>query len=146
MSAERIIHAGDVGGQAIISELQTVAPVTAVLGNNDRSGSIIDSDGQVNALATRTFFGVSIAVAHFPQDITAAVFGRGALRPAVVSPLPDLIVHGHTHVPDVHPIRGTLLLCPGSTTRPRQESRASVALVAVREGALLEIALVGLVR
>lgn len=32
---EHIIHAGDIGGVAILRELETLAPVTAVLGNND---------------------------------------------------------------------------------------------------------------
>ena len=35
---EHIIHAGDIGGVAILRELETLAPVTAVLGNNDFDG------------------------------------------------------------------------------------------------------------
>ncbi|MFR5827936.1 MAG: metallophosphoesterase family protein [Adlercreutzia equolifaciens] len=37
---EHIIHAGDIGGVAILRELETLAPVTAVLGNNDDSGAV----------------------------------------------------------------------------------------------------------
>ena len=32
---DHIIHAGDIGDPAILRELETLAPVTAVLGNND---------------------------------------------------------------------------------------------------------------
>ena len=30
-----IIHAGDIGGPPVLNELETIAPVVAVLGNND---------------------------------------------------------------------------------------------------------------
>jgi putative phosphoesterase len=32
---DRILHAGDIGGEEILAELGAVAPVTAVLGNTD---------------------------------------------------------------------------------------------------------------
>ena len=32
---EHIIHAGDIGSMAIISELEKIAPVTAITGNTD---------------------------------------------------------------------------------------------------------------
>ena len=35
---ELILHAGDVGGDAILAELQTIAPVLAVYGNTDPPG------------------------------------------------------------------------------------------------------------
>ena len=35
---EHILHAGDVGDARIIDELSGIAPVTAVRGNNDRTG------------------------------------------------------------------------------------------------------------
>ena len=33
--AERIVHAGDIGDAAVLAELSTIAPVTAVRGNVD---------------------------------------------------------------------------------------------------------------
>jgi len=35
---DRILHAGDIGSQEVILRLEAVAPVTAVRGNNDRTG------------------------------------------------------------------------------------------------------------
>ena len=35
---EHILHAGDIGDAGIIDELSSIAPVTAVRGNNDRTG------------------------------------------------------------------------------------------------------------
>ena len=37
---DEIIHAGDIGNDDILIELETIAPVTAVRGNMDRSGRI----------------------------------------------------------------------------------------------------------
>ena len=37
---DEIIHAGDIGNDDILVELETIAPVTAVRGNMDRSGRI----------------------------------------------------------------------------------------------------------
>ena len=35
---QHILHAGDIGDAGIIQQLSTIAPVTAVRGNNDREG------------------------------------------------------------------------------------------------------------
>ena len=35
---EHILHAGDIGDAAIIGRLSSIAPVTTVRGNNDRTG------------------------------------------------------------------------------------------------------------
>ena len=35
---EHILHAGDIGDAGIIDELSSIAPVSAVRGNNDRTG------------------------------------------------------------------------------------------------------------
>ena len=40
---QHILHAGDIGGQRIIDELRAIAPVTAVLGNNDYDPSYQDT-------------------------------------------------------------------------------------------------------
>jgi len=39
---DRILHAGDICGPAVLQELEQIAPVVAVRGNNDR-GSWADS-------------------------------------------------------------------------------------------------------
>ncbi len=37
---DHILHAGDIGDAGVIDELTSVAPVTAVRGNNDRTGPV----------------------------------------------------------------------------------------------------------
>ena len=93
---EHIIHAGDIGGVAILRELETLAPVTAVLGNNDfdEYGSAVGHFAHP-VLRRRALFGGPQAGRRAPSASPA----RRALAPG--DPLPDVIVHGHTHVPEL---------------------------------------------
>lgn len=132
---DHIIHAGDIGGPDILRELETLAPVTAVLGNND-----IPEYGQaVGRFAHPQIDGVRFLVAHYPRDVRVTAAGSAALAPG--DPLPDICVHGHTHVPklewgpDVRP--ATLLLCPGSAYRPRNEFPRAIAKVEVDDGRII---------
>lgn len=59
---DHIIHAGDICGPAILRELETLAPVTAVLGNND-----FDEYGsEVGHFAHPVLGGVRFLVGHKP--------------------------------------------------------------------------------
>ena len=124
-----IIHAGDVGSATIIYKLQTIAPVVAVLGNNDYPSSAVSA-----RIARPTFDGVGFVVAHYPRDVLrAADADDGPTAPRV-------LIHGHTHVPEITP-RTTagltqLVFCPGSATLPRQGFPPSVGFITVEAGAL----------
>jgi putative phosphoesterase len=56
---ELILHAGDVGGDDVLAELATIAPVLAVHGNTDWPG-----DPSLVPAIERTIGGVSIHVSH----------------------------------------------------------------------------------
>ena len=124
---DHIIHAGDICNQGTIRELETLAPVTAVLGNNDYNeyGPSVGRYGKV------CIDGVRFLVAHYPQDVRVSKFGSGALAPG--DPIPDICIHGHTHVPrlefgkEVRP--ASYLLNPGSATWPRGGFPCSIAKV-----------------
>ncbi len=138
-----IVHAGDIGGPEILEELRTLAPVTAVLGNND----IPEYGDSVGRYAIESIGGVRFLVAHTPHSLHAALSGRtSALGPG--DPIPVIAVHGHTHVPRIEhgaeafPAR--LLVCPGSPTRPRGGSRPSVAKVEIDDGAVAAVRIVEL--
>ena len=132
---DHIIHAGDIGDPAILRELETLAPVTAVLGNND----FPEYGDFVGRFARPVLEGVRFLVAHYPRDVRVTAAGSAALAPG--DPLPDICVHGHTHVPklewgsDVRP--ATLLICPGSAFRPRGGFPRSLAKVSVEDGRIL---------
>jgi hypothetical protein len=127
-----IFHAGDIGGPDILRELQTLAPVVAVLGNND----FAEYGEEVGRFAYPVVEGARFLMAHKPQDVSISPFGGGGIAPG--DPLPQVIIHGHTHVPkletgpEARP--ASLLLCPGSVTRPRSQFGKTLAFIEVDEG------------
>ena len=132
---DHIIHAGDICGPAILRELETLAPVTAVLGNND-----FDEYGsEVGHFAHPVLGGVRFLVGHKPGDVRVSFAGSAALAPG--DPLPDVIVHGHTHVPElvVGPAArpASIYLCPGAVYRPRSDFGRTIAKMDVEDGRIL---------
>ena len=130
--SDHIIHAGDIGGPAILRELETLAPVTAVLGNND-----FDEYGQaVGRFARPVIDGVRFLVAHYPRDVKINFAGSGALAPG--DPIPQVCVHGHTHVPEIVTGPGarpaTYVVCPGAAFRPRGGFPRCIAKIDVSDG------------
>lgn len=135
VGSDHIIHAGDIGDPAILRELETIAPVTAVLGNND-----FDEYGEhVRRFAHPVIDGVRFLVAHYPRDVKISFAGNAALAPG--DPIPQVCVHGHTHVPEL--LMGAearpadLVLCPGAVFRPRGEFPRCLAHLAVEDGRVL---------
>ena len=65
--------------------------------------------------------------------------GSGALAPG--DPLPNVCIHGHTHIPEIvvgkEARPADLLLCPGSPTNPRGGFPQCVAKIDVWEGRIL---------
>ncbi len=137
-----IIHAGDIGDPGIYNELKTLAPVTAVLGNND-----LDEYGsEVGQSANPTIDGVNFLVTHYPPHYQESAFKSLGLQPG--DPVPDVGIHGHTHVPRIaigHNARPAgLLLCPGSASRPRKRSPRCVAYMRVDDGHFIGAQIVSL--
>lgn len=111
---ERIIHAGDVGNGLVLETLATVAPVVAVRGNCDLSGE----PAMLPPLANTRIGDLRFLVVHRPADVPR--------------PLPegiDVVVTGHTHVPQVADGGGVLWVNPGSPSQSRRESGHHVAIV-----------------
>ena len=85
---DKIIHAGDIGGDDIVYELEAIAPLTAVYGNTDG----FDIRGKFQREAKFELDGLYFTVTHGDQ------FGRPApvaLRQAY--PEADVLIYGHTH-------------------------------------------------
>lgn len=134
---DHIIHAGDIGAPAVLRELRTLAPVTAVLGNND----FAEYGNDVGRYAHVELEGVRFLVAHYPQDVRIGKLGSSALAPG--DPIPDVCIHGHTHVPrletgpEARP--ASCLLNPGSASRARGGFPRSIAKMELAEGAILGV-------
>lgn len=96
----RIIHAGDIGGPAILDALALIAPLTVVRGNNDRDAwaEKLPSEAQLRVGE------VLIRVIHDLADLEADPASAGA----------RVVVSGHSHKPRVVERDGVLYVNPGS--------------------------------
>lgn len=132
---DRIVHAGDIGSPAILRELETLALVVAVLGNND----FPEYGDAVGRHARFELDGVRFLVAHYPNAVKVSGVGSSALAPG--DPVPDVCIHGHTHLPRLDTGQAarpaSLVLCPGSASLPRGGYPCSVAKLQVEKGRLL---------
>jgi putative phosphoesterase len=113
-----ILHGGDIGYDEIIFELQTIAPVTAVLGNNDAGLNYRETE--VVTLAEKKFLVHHILVPRAPHSV---------IREAIERETPDVVVFGHSHQPHNEVIGRTLYLNPGYSGKPRFRLERSVALL-----------------
>jgi putative phosphoesterase len=87
---DHILHAGDVGSPDLLTELETLAPVTAVYGNTD--GQLLR--GRLPEVATLELDGFDVVVTHGDQ--------LGSPTPENLNrafPNAQIIVYGHTHRP-----------------------------------------------
>lgn len=118
VGVEHILHAGDIGSDRIIAELETIAPVTAVLGNNDDSP---------NFALTRTveMGGRKFLVHHIvsPRSLT------DELRVRIARERPAVVVFGHTHQPFSETIAGVRFVNPGYAGKPKFGAARSVAVL-----------------
>ena len=117
---ERIVHAGDIGDQAVLDVLARVAPVTAVRGNNDRGrwASAIPETEVVEV------GGVSLYLLHDLHELDLEP--RAAGFAAVIS--------GHSHQPRVEEKDGVLYLNPGSAGPRRFKLPISLATLTIAKG------------
>jgi hypothetical protein len=113
---EHILHAGDVGMPLIILELEQIAPVTVVLGNND--SGMPWNETEIVKLAGRKFLLHHIVDVHRPAEI--ARFEREN---------PDVVVFGHSHRPFNEMIGRTLYFNPGYAGKPRFKDPRSLAIL-----------------
>ena len=81
-----ILHAGDVGDDTILDELETIAPVLAVYGNTDAPGR-----ARLRESIDQTFEGVRIHVSH-GHEVGSPTPARLVERYTA-----DVVVYGHTH-------------------------------------------------
>ncbi len=136
---DRIIHAGDICRPDILWQLECVAPLVAVLGNNDH----VDLGSSVHPQASFVEEGVRFVIVHEPRHLKGALQSYGH-----ESGLPVVAIHGHTHVPKIESGESALydhLVCPGAVNRSREAlRRRTVAFVDVDAGCVKDIRIVSL--
>jgi len=117
----QIIHAGDIGPENILIELESIAPVKAVYGNTD--GWTIRKRFQKSL--DLTIDDVQIIVAHKPWHLKNVK--KDSKRITVE-------IAGHLHEPQVTHNGADLFVNPGSASHPRSGYKPSVAILTLENG------------
>jgi uncharacterized protein len=128
-NTDLVLHAGDVISARALAELRELAPVQAVLGNNDVGLERVLPEHLLLELD-----GVRVAMVHDSGAATGRA-GRLARR------FPDaaVVVFGHSHIPvDEEGVDGQRLFNPGSPTQRRAQPRATFGRLRLEAGAVVE--------
>lgn len=124
---DHIIHAGDIGPAELLTELEALAPVTAVYGNTDRG----ELRSRLPRVAELELDGFRIAVTHGDQ------VGRGVSSAALheLFPEADILIHGHTHIPKLELVDVVVtVMNPGAAGERRYDIPASVGIIELEAG------------
>lgn len=112
---DHLIHAGDIGGPHILAELERIAPLSVVRGNND-------NEAWADTIAERLtvhFGAVSLYLLHDLKQLDIDPKTQGI----------DVVIAGHSHKPLHEERDGVLYLNPGSAGPRRFKLPISVALL-----------------
>jgi uncharacterized protein len=134
--ADLILHAGDVCTSDVLEELSTYAPVSVVLGNNDRPD--VAAWGAPETLEL-TLEGLAVGMIH---DSGPAGGRAGRLRRRF--PTCDLVVFGHSHIPLDLTEAGFRIFNPGSPTDKRRQPHRTLGVLQIREARLTSVEIVPL--
>jgi putative phosphoesterase len=118
-----ILHAGDVGGQDVLTELSVIAPLHAVYGNTDAPGE----PGLSPQIRLR-LEGLSIHVSHGHE------LGRPTPERLLARYDEDIVVYGHTHRPLIERADPRLVVNPGAAGPRRFDLKPSVARMTLNAG------------
>jgi putative phosphoesterase len=118
-----ILHAGDVGDDDILDELESIAPVYAVRGNTDRFDSPRLPESRDLVIS-----GVKVHVSHGHEVGAKPITLMAAYGDA------DVIVYGHTHRELITEVEGKLIVNPGAAGARRFALMPCVAIMAIADG------------
>lgn len=123
-----VLHAGDVGREDILTELEALAPVEIVPGNVD--GFPLATRPRIRQFETPlgriilTHGHLDAAPARHPERLLARFRDDG----------PAVIIYGHTHIASLREVDGIYLFNPGAAGRSQVGGRKpSVGLIARNE-------------
>ena len=117
---DRILHAGDVGREQVLHELNRIAPVTAVRGNVDAGAWA----GALPLTAEVEIDGVWIHMLHILDDLALDPVAAGFAA----------VIYGHSHTPSIERRNGVWFINPGSAGPRRFSLPATVARLRIADG------------
>lgn len=109
---EIILHGGDINKQKILDDLEKIAPVRVVRGNNDKEWA-----EHIPETLTLEIFGIKIFMVHNKKFIPKDLSGI------------DLVIYGHSHKYEDKRIDGTHFLNPGSCGPRRFHQEITLAVL-----------------
>jgi putative phosphoesterase len=119
---DRILHLGDVGDPDILKSLVTIAPVTAIRGNIDRSGPCSRLPETDVLLLEGRYIYMLHDVETLHLDPAAAKFAA--------------VLYGHSHKPHIAHRKGVLYFNPGSCGPRRFELPVTIGLLTLEKDLL----------
>jgi len=123
---DHILHAGDIGSLNLLTELETIAPVTAVYGNCDG----FEVRARVPEVVQTRIEGLDFVLVHGDQLGSPT---PDALHDAY--PEAEVIVYGHTHRPLLTTVDVVVtVMNPGGAGPRRFDLPASVGIMELEAG------------
>lgn len=133
---DHIIHAGDYISVGIVSQLESIKDFYGVAGN-------CDSWGVFNKLGRKKIIkveGLSIGICHGDgYRFSALENSKRIFKKDNV----DIVVFGHSHVPNITEEKGIVYMNPGSTSFPRRGNNKTFGVITIDNG-LAEYSIVDL--
>ena len=123
---DHIFHAGDIGPLSLLTELEALAPVTAVYGNTDDW----DVRARVPKVARVQLDGFEILVTHGDQFGSPTPEALNAAYPDA-----EIILYGHTHKPLLTLVDLVVtVMNPGAAGQRRFDILPSVGILELEPG------------
>ena len=117
---DHILHAGDIGRPRVILDLETIAPVTAVLGNTD-------SGLHYKQTEIVTLAGCKFLIHHIVSPLSL----DDELKAKIDREQADVVVFGHSHKPFCQKIGKVMFFNPGYAGKPRFDMPRTVATLEI---------------
>lgn len=125
-----IIHSGDIASFLVLKDLEKIASVYAVQGNND----LPEIEEKYPALLLLKIFNWKIGVLHSLTSVFGSFFGKEVekAKELINKYKFDIIISGHIHRPYIKKIDKLLLINSGSPNQPFL-SKPSVAILRITQ-------------
>ncbi|HOO56470.1 MAG TPA: metallophosphoesterase [bacterium] len=130
-----LLSAGDHIAVSVLEELETIAPLKAVMGNCDT----YNNPEELPHKRVLKIKGHRIGLIHGWGDTHE---NNKNVLSSFRNDNVEAIVYGHTHIPSITEYEGVLIINPGSPTFPRGGSSKSVGVMSVEKDIPLNVHIV----
>ena len=119
---DAIVHGGDINKQIILDELNKIAPVYAVRGNNDKEWA-----DKLAHFLSLVLYGVSFFIVHNKKEIPKELADT------------QVVIYGHSHKYEEKCVDGRLFLNPGSCGPRRFTQPVTMAILEIEGDATFQV-------